>query len=73
MFKPFSQYAMLLITLNAMHIASSAITFFFTYHRSQEVFFRQGEGGGEFSPRLRFFLMVRPLVIHQKKKKKKRG
>ena len=28
MFKPFSQYAMLLITLNAMHVASSAITFF---------------------------------------------
>ena len=28
MFKPFYQNAMLLITLNAMHIASSAITFF---------------------------------------------
>ena len=71
MFKPFSQYAMLLITLNAMHVASSAITFF---HVSPPTgfFFRQVSLAGiflwwgrELSPHLRLFLMVRPLVIHK--------
>ena len=57
--KTVTQYTMLLITLNAMHVASSAITFF-TYHRPLEVFFRQvslagifflvGGGGGIVTP-----------------------
>ena len=74
MFKSFSQYTMLLITLNAMHVASSAITFFFYVYVSplagifldkfplQDFFFFLGGGG--------VFLMVRPLLIHKEKQKK---
>ena len=72
MFKPFSQYAMLLITLNALHVASSAITFFSRITAHWIFFFRQVSlagiflwGGRELSPHLRLFLMVRPLVIHK--------
>ena len=70
MFKPFSQYAMLLITLNAMHVASSAITFFLRI-TAHWIFFldkfplQEFFCGGELSPHLRLFLMVRPLVIHK--------
>ena len=35
---PFSPYPILLITLNYMHVAFSARTFFFTYNRSQDFF-----------------------------------
>ena len=58
---PFPPYPILLITLNAMHVASSA-RIFFTFHRSQECFldkFPLQEFFGEFSPHLRLFLMVR--------------
>ena len=57
-------YPTLLITLNAIFVASSAI-FFSTYHRWQD-FFRQvslaGIFFGELSPHLRLFLMFRPLA-----------
>ena len=57
-------YPTLLITLNAILVASSAI-FFSTYHRSQD-FFRQVSLAGiffwELSPHLRLFLMFRPLA-----------
>ena len=56
-------YPTLLITLNAILVASSAI-FFSTYHRSQDIF-RQVSLAAiffwELSPHLRLFLMVRPL------------
>ena len=48
MFKPFYQNAMLLITLNAMHIASSAITFFLRIAARRSFFFRQVSLAGIF-------------------------
>ena len=64
MFLPPPPYPTLLITLNAIFVASSAI-FFSTYHRWQD-FFRQVSLAGiffwELSPHLRLFLMFRPLA-----------
>ena len=69
---PFSPYAILLITLNAMLVASSERIFFFYVSpftglfldkfSLQDFFFGEGDGG-ELSPHFRLFLMVRPLVL----------
>ena len=69
---PFSPYPILLTTLNAMLVASSERIFFnvspfagfFLYKFSLQefVFF----GGGELSPHLRLFLMVRPFLSTDK-------
>ena len=60
---PLSHYPILLITLNYMQVASSARTFFL-HITARRIFFRQVSlagifFGGELSPHLRLFLMVR--------------
>ena len=70
---PFSPYPILLITLNAMLVASSERIFFFYVSpftglfldkfSLQDFFCGGGGGGGELSPHFRLFLIVRPLVL----------